>query len=402
MKHIALATYEFHPVTPGGAGVVIGAAVRSLAREGFHCTLVCDLPKYERFLVSKLLEKDDLTPGRVDVVGVAGNEPHRTSLAGCIYEAKSDAFARALIQLHDETAIDLIEFPEYAGVALSTLQAKLANRSLQNVPIALRIHGGLELIDRAENAVDLPPDRLQMYRMERLALRMADYVLAPSWSIGKWYQDLYMLSNNAVLVSTPPVPFLTRDLRRNEGPVDPGHFIFYGRLQEVKGCDLFAEAAVSILAEAPGKGWRFTFVGSDTPCAAHRRPVSSCLRVIIPGRFRYSVEFLPAIGRAQIAEIVRTAAAAVVPSKFESFCLSAHELRSLGLPLIVSDIPAFWDFFSEETGALRFDRTALGLRKAILRMREEPRLASRLARQPLPRYGSFVSAYRELVERAGS
>src|SRR5262245_18998478 len=98
-----------------------------------------------------------------------------------------------------------------------------------------------------------------MYRMQRLALGVADDVLAPSWSIGKWYQDLYMLSNNAVLVSTPPVPFLTRDLQRKEGPVDPGHFVFYGRLQEVKGCDLFPEAAVSILAEAPGKGCRFTF-----------------------------------------------------------------------------------------------------------------------------------------------
>src|SRR5262249_22272884 len=157
------------------------------------------------------------------------------------------------------------------------------------------IHGGLELIDQAEGVALYEAERFRMYQMERASLRFADAILAPSAAIGEWYKEYYRLPDDRILVAPPPMENLLPSLRIENRFRDPGHYLFYGKLEEVKGCDLLLQAAGSIVADQPDRGWRFTLVGRDTPCTRHRRMVSACLKPLVPRHFRAAFEFVPEV-----------------------------------------------------------------------------------------------------------
>ncbi len=393
MKHVVFVTYEFHPVNPGGAGVFIAGAVRELARAGYRCTALCDLPGREIDAANASLARDDLRPGSVRAVSVNSLTPSwQGSADRSIFEDKSERFAEAVIALHARDPIDLVELPEYAGMALGTLRRRLVGRVLQDVRVAVRIHGSLEFIDQAEG-LPLTHSRLHMHRMEHLGLKLADMIFAPSRSMGRWYADYHGFDAARLIESPPPMKTLLKGFHRTERLVDPGHFLFYGKLQEVKGCDVFAAAAASLLATRSDQHWRFTFVGRDIHCEVHHRPMSACLLEILPRSRRDAFEFIPAITREQLFELARTPIAAVVPSRFETFCLAAHELRAVGLPLLVPRIAGFVDYLNEETGCLTYDGTANGLLQAMLRIREEPGLHEKLSSRPTCVIRPYEDAY---------
>ncbi len=395
MKHIVFPTYELHPVNPGGAGVFIAGAVRALARAGYRCTVLADFPPEEVERARAHFEAD-----RVRVVGVhelASDE----GLPDDLYLAKSERFLRALASLAQQAPIDLIEFPEYAGMAFATLQARAQVGALARVPVALRIHGGFEFISRAEFE---PPTltSVAMHRLERAAIQMADLLLGPSQSLCELYRHAYGVDASRLVVSPPPMEILLDGLSRVERCPDPGHVLFYGKLQEVKGCDLLAEAAVSLVIDDPKRHWRFTFIGRDTTCARHNCPFSVCLQKTIPAQLSIFFEFRSSIARHELPLFCRRPMVAVCPSRFEAFCLAAHELRALGVPLIVSDIPAFADWLNRDTGCLTFDGTANDLKAKLASLRNDTRLREALEASPGPRYPKFSAAYdRALARPAG-
>lgn len=393
MKHVVFVTYELHPVNPGGAGVFIAGAVRELARAGYRCTALCDFPESEIDAANASLAREDLRPGSVRAVSVSALTSSWTvSGDRSLFEDKSERFAEAVSALHARDPIDLVEFPEYAGMGLGTLRRRLVGRGLQDVRIAVRIHGSLEFIDQVEEH-PVSQTRLHMHRMEHLSLKLADVIFTPSRSMGRWYADYHGFDTARLLESPPPMKTLLKGFHRTERLVDPGHFLFYGKLQEVKGCDVFAAAAASLLATRSDQHWRFTFVGRDTHCVAHGRPASACVLEILPRSRRDAFELIPAITREHLFALARTPIAAVVPSRFETFCLAAHELRAVGLPLVVPRIAGFVDYLNEETGCLTYDGTANGLMQAMLRIREEPGLHEQLVSRPTCSLRPYEDAY---------
>jgi glycosyltransferase involved in cell wall biosynthesis len=403
MKHIVFPTYELHPVNPGGAGVLVAGMVRVLARAGIRSTVLGDFPEGEVHQANEGLAGEGFAdPIRVvSVRSLIGEKPLRPGATH--YEVNSAAFSAALQRLAEKDPFDLVEFPEYAGIGFAALRERLERGGFARVKLAVRIHGSLEAIDRAEQVRVDDVGRLRMYRMERLGMQLADALLSPSRELGASYRATYGLpESQAVLLAPPPMAGLIGGFQHAERLVDPCHFLFYGKLQEVKGCDLFVEAAVALIAEQPKRPWRFSLIGRDTPCTAHRRTVSECLRALIPPRYFDHFEFIPAIPREALPELARRPAAAVIPSRFETFCLAAHELRAVGLPVIVNDIPAFSGYFREETGGIRFDGTAAGLLVALKRVAADPAWAEALGRQPGPSYRDPVEPYLELLEDAAA
>jgi glycosyltransferase involved in cell wall biosynthesis len=178
---------------------------------------------------------------------------------------------------------------------------------------------------------------------------------------------------------------------------DPAHFAFFGKLQEVKGCVQFAQAMTALLAMQPSRGWHATFIGRDTFCAAHQRMTSGCIERVIPPGLQEHFSFVPSIDRLTLGAHLRRAVAAVVPSKFEAFCLAAHELRATGIPLVVPRLPGFVDWLNEATGCLGYDGTANGLAQALQRIRDDEALRDALERAPAPRYPPFDRAYEALL-----
>jgi GT2 family glycosyltransferase len=118
------------------------------------------------------------------------------------------------------------------------------------------------------------------------------------------------------------------------------------------------------------------------------------LLTLIPDRHRSSFEFPGSMARHHLSGALDGVSAVVVPSRFESFCLAAHEARRLGLPVVVPDLPAFEGLFTEETGALVYDRSVAGLASAIRRLVEEEDLTGTLSSRPVPEPGDTWEAYR--------
>jgi glycosyltransferase involved in cell wall biosynthesis len=391
MKHFVFATYELQPVTPGGAGVLIAGAVRSLVRAGHHVTVLADLPVGEIDEARRHAALENVGHGRLEIASV-DEQLERPRLQGSVFHRNSERFRLALDALNAATPIDVVEFPEYAGMGVASLRAHRVENWMSSTLFAVRVHGSLEFIDRAEGI--LPgQERLEMYAMERDGLRLADLILVPSESMGAHYVEDYGLAQHRVVLSPPPMEDLLSGLASRPRLPDPGHFLFFGKLQEVKGCVQLAEAAVAAISADPTKHWRFTFIGRDTHCSKHDQSTFRCVTDQIPESARPQFVFLPGIERVSLPKFCVRPAAAIFPSRFETFCLAAHEVRAMGVPLIVPAIPAFADSFNASTGCLTYDGTTAGLQRAIERVRSDVELRVRLELADRPTYPPFTAAY---------
>ena len=382
MRHLVFCTYELHPVNRGGCGVVVDALARKLAGPELKVTVLADMPQAELDTWHGLALKSGVPAASLGVRRLETLAPFATQ--GGIFESKSLQFARGLRALYAAEPFHAVEFHEYAGPAYASLLKRASDGWFAPAKILVRIHGGLELIDRQEEVREATADRLAMYLMERYTLRAADQVLSPSSSIGREYASLYDLDPARSDACPPPMDLLLPDWPTVSAAPAATDLLVFGKLQEVKGSDLVAQAAVSLFKAEPTLRGKVVFVGSDTPCQRHARPTSECVKAAIPAELASRFEFRSHLPREELPALAATMRAGIIASRFESFCLAAHELRRLGLPLVISTRAAFRDYFSSETAFL-FDGSLPSLRTAmhdalrddakVARLRALPRLA---------------------------
>ncbi len=201
LPHLVFPTYELHPVNPGGAGVLVAGAVRALAKAGFRCTVVCDFPDGEIAAAQQQWVKEGFEPNVLRAVSVRELVDLVPPRPEHFFYDKSAMWARAMKALHARDPIDVIEFPEYAGMGYVTLVERLRGSPLDGVTIAVRIHGSLEFIDQVERLQTVESARHRMYRMERTGMRLADVLLTPSDSLGEFYRQAHGLEADALVLS---------------------------------------------------------------------------------------------------------------------------------------------------------------------------------------------------------
>ncbi|HEY3445912.1 MAG TPA: glycosyltransferase family 4 protein [Myxococcales bacterium] len=394
-RHIVLCTYELYPSNRGGCGVVVDALARRLAAAGDRVTVLGDMPERELQEWQAWARQQGMDEKSIAVAHLPSlaAQPEGSSL----FAAKSRQFAEGLRALFERDPFDLVEFHEYAGVAFEALRQHRRAGWFAPARLAVRIHGSLELIDREEGTAQPTSERAAMFLMERYALRAADVVLSPSEGMGRHYARLYDLLAETVRVAQPPMDLLLPKWTRAQTNGAGHDLLVFGKLQEIKGCDLVAEAASSLFLEEPRLPGRILFVGSDVPCQRHGRPTSECVKALIAPAVRERFEFRAHLDRAELPALVGRVRAGVIASRYESFCLAAHELRSLGLPLVVAGRPAFADFFHTDDAFL-FDGSVAALRKALREALVDDQKVARLRELPPMGYLDPVPVYEEVLE----
>lgn len=403
-------SYEIHPTTFGGAGVLIHHAIHHLLARGHRVVLLLDIPEY---FFKQFMEKDRLVfadPSRVSAARVddlCDDFPFTQAQVPCIFQWKSARFAHALRRLRERETIDFVEGFEYCGASYYAFVERLF--AMEGGPVlAQRVHGSIEVLDLHGDGLIHDVEKLMLHAFERRAMELAEAVLFPSRTYyEEYYKDLYHLCPERVVVSPPPkqpFPKVTRCL----APGQPFSIAFIGRMFHLKGVDQLVHAAVLLMKRRPELSFTVDLMGYDSPEGPVPGSYTAYLRTLMPQRLRDRFIFTGQQSHEQIAERLGTALFAVFPNRVESFCYALHEVYDAGVPVIVNNLPAFADFFKDGHNALVYDGTTTQLARAMERLIDDAALRQRITRpfavaeEPLGDFYEVPRALSPLSPRPGS
>lgn len=401
MSRILFATYEFHPTTWGGCGVLLRHATDQLLERGHEVVLLLDVPSayFERFV-----ERDHPTlsvPERCrahHVDALCEDLPFDEGEISSPFVLKSLRFAHAARRLAEIDPVDFVEFFEYCGVGYHAFVEKRFGLQPPAPVLGVRVHNSVELIDLHEGTKPIDRDRSILYGLERAGLAQAEAVLMPSKSYAdRYYRRRYALPDPVVEISEPPTARFPR--RPERPPAERREIQFFGRIFEFKGVERFVRAGLLLLEERPGLDVDFVLIGNDSRDGPAGTSYTDYLRGTIPERFRDRFVFTGHLDHETVAERFGRGRFAVFPNRFESFCYAMHEAHESGIPLLVADIPAFRNYLAEGRDAHYFDGSSVDLARQMARLLDAPdelerlQTGRRLATQPL---GGFYDAPRAL------
>lgn len=372
--NIVFATTELDPVVPGGAGTLIADLTERLAEVGHTVRVVLVGDHQHQTLAGHVVPA---VPGTTDW---EASTPFLTA---------SRAAAETIAAL--EPTPDLVEFIDFHGLGYWALMRREV-LGLRRVPIVIRLHGPLDLILETMDVV--PDDQAPMRVMERESYRMADSVVVPSAGFAEVVVDRFDVEPERVRIGEPPVPAAQPQLRQPSGRPE---IVCFGRLGEVKGSEDFLRAVLPLLEDRLDLVVRF--VGPDGWDTARHQSMEATLRSLVPESAADRVRFEGPVAREAVPEALASAWFVVIPSRFESFCLTAHEARAYGHPVVIADLPAFRPYFTEATGALVYEGSLPDLTQAMERLLSSESLRTRLATAPVPEYGDPLAPYRPLEPR---
>jgi len=168
------------------------------------------------------------------------------------------------------------------------------------------------------------------------------------------------------------------------------HILFLGRIDvRQKGLDLLLDAA------SPDLPLPLVIAGSGTGQEETR------LRTLLPADGRDRVRLVGRVDGEVKQQLLRSCAFMVVPSRYETFCLSALEAMAHGKPVVHFDLPQLaWMADGGGVAVRPFDVGALAA--AVERLARDRSLRARLGRQARERSAAFDAQmtgerYRRLV-----
>ena len=184
-----------------------------------------------------------------------------------------------------------------------------------------------------------------------------------------------------------------------------GMILFLGRLQPIKGLEVFLPAFLRWGA-SQAKKWRFVIVGPDE--AGYRKKLEALVSKMDA---RDSIVFAGALyGEDRIRAYVDSDFL-TLPSFHENFGLSAAEVMACGKPVIVSDevglSQAVKDFGIGEVAELNLNSMIQALDRMILRESEWPAMGERAKEWVRKNYDqdviskNILNEYRQIVEHHG-
>jgi D-inositol-3-phosphate glycosyltransferase len=253
---------------------------------------------------------------------------------------------------------------------------------------------------RMKAAAGMPDEPLRGEAEEVIA-RAADRLVAMSPAEERALVDLYGVDPETVCVVPPGVdmeqyaPRPTGGTRTRLGLLDRRVVVYAGRLERLKGADLFVEA-VAELMERPGFDDVVALVcggdsGDGRHQARHAGGERGRLEDLVRERGLESrVRFLGAVPPRRLADLYALAEVCVVPSHTESFGLVALEAQASGTPVVATAVGGLVDVVEDGvTGFLIEGRDPTAFAGRIGEVLESPTLRERMgtaARERAARY----------------
>jgi glycosyltransferase involved in cell wall biosynthesis len=266
MSRICFASYEIHPITSGGCGVLLHNSAHVLLSQGHEVIFLLDLPEFEFNIFNqqerlKYPHHENCKAYLVETLCKEFLVHHRDDFQS-EFEWRAFRFYLAARWITKNVQPNHIEFFDYCGVAYYTLAAKLAGIDFQSTIISIRLHTSLELIDREQPSNIHNLERYIMFGMEHQALRLAETILYPSkHNLRQAYSPFYESWFGQLTESHPAIVTYPK---KHETLKDADGILFLGRLFGIKGIDIFVDAAVYYLDNPDNPRRSFIIAGYDS------------------------------------------------------------------------------------------------------------------------------------------
>lgn len=305
-------SWEFPPVIYGGLGRHVEALTRAQAAAGHDVVVITQRPTGTAM---------SQTIDGVRVVRTRRVTPDvRRDLDGLLaWTDELDADMARTVSSDAVAVPDVVHAHDWV-----VRQAAAAALTHWNAPLVATIHA--TEAGRHGGWIGGPQSQ-HIYSNEWKLARSTDRVIACSRAMAHEVECLYDLRPERVVAIPNGIdlarwPSAERAGRPGgqEAPV-----VFVGRLEWEKGVQVLIQAAGLLRDAHPNT--RFVFAGTGTQEQRFREMAEDDNRI----------EFLGWVADTRIEELLRRAAAVVVPSLYEPFGMVALEAAATGAPLIVSD-----------------------------------------------------------------
>ena len=386
MPTVCFISYEIHPTTPGGCGVLIRHAADRIVNAGGSVVFLLDLGRdlFDQFIREQIpLFADPSKVSAFHVNDLIPSDLQEPQPQFDIFRLKSRRFAAAVETLVTRKSIDIIEVFEYCGPGYDLSVKNLFREAGRpTLPAVTRIHGSIEILERYGGGLVRDRSRMCQLACERAGLRLSSALLTPSQAyFDRYYAPLYGLESDRAHVSTPP--------KRGIGTVEPNRsnqdfsIVCVGRLFHLKGVDTLVFAAAQLMREFPDSRFFVDIIGYDsteTPFPDAGPTYGDYLKSVIPPDLYHRFRFRGQIPQDEILSSLKAARFAVFPNRIESFCYALHEVYDAGVPVIINDLPAFRDFFEDGKNCLTFDGSATHLIEKMRRLVQDDALVRDISR----------------------
>lgn len=239
----------------GGIGTACTSLAKLLAAEGNHVTFLYtgDIVNYddiERNIKYYANLNIKLSLLNVSNVKYSGNLLLRRSLA--VFDWLTER----------ENDFDIIHFADWQGNGYYTILSKTMGLYFQDTILAITTHGSNLWVDTVNSYFIDDVSKLEQSFMEKRSVELADVVISPSkYMLNFLLQNGWKLPQNSfVQPYVVPPSFKKEGSKRGEIKVKVDELVFFGRLEERKGLDIFCEA-LDILSRNVELNFRVTFLG---------------------------------------------------------------------------------------------------------------------------------------------
>jgi glycogen(starch) synthase len=267
------------------------------------------------------------------------NEPLRWE-KGCARSLRN-----LLYRLHQEKKIDVVEIPDYGGLAYQF-------GGSPPFPIVINFHMPTELVDSL-NKVSLSKCHKKWHCFEEHSIKRGIAFRSPSEALKKYACARYRLAPARVSVIRNPVSCeLFEIIRKNSPSIDERiDLLFAGRLEFRKGIDIIAQNIGNILNL--DRKITITFAGQTE--IAHAPDYRIRIENSLSHEDRKRVWFIGAVNRSQIAVLYCRSHILLLPSLFENAPYVLLEAMASKLPVIGAAAGGITEIIRHGKNGLLFD-----------------------------------------------
>jgi glycosyltransferase involved in cell wall biosynthesis len=322
---IAFVTVEFEgPTRNGGIGTACRELAMALVAAGHRVTVFFAGPfhQYDGAYWRHALKLDGIEFTALDADGIDD------------YYQRWPEISRAARDWLRARHFDVIHFHDWLAYGLDTTRSKRSGDGFRDAVLCATLHGPTHWVELGNDAPTLSPERQRLSLAEQASVEASNVVFSPSrFLLAHLYDQGWRIPETHFVRQN----VLGRD-HDDEMPVGQRlrvtEFVFFGRLEKLKGLDLFCDALDHL--DAGEDELRLTFLGRVNTIHGE-----DAIRYIErrARRWRAPWRIISDMARARALDFLSVPGrCAVMPSRLENSPYSVLECLARGIPFLASHV----------------------------------------------------------------